>query len=301
MELALPAGLYGMAVAEPAALDRKLDGNFMYFVEIIRVLFMLSLNYLVTGLFLFQLWRMNEERAVAECSGRILLLELGCVFLFEVRMLVDVRKSLSIMSLLWAAPYPPPSQNNAGGSFGHRYISTRSNSPKAGAVLAKEPQEESMLSRMYRKVRGSSANAQWKLEGISRAYRIWCMMTVGVPALLLSIVLAYLGGIYIMRSADEGEMMTNTLAVVFVAEIEEFLYVAFTSDAMRYNLENMQPVDVGLTNRQRLASWFASSILYPVMTMCVAALVVRYTRRLDCQDEALSWQDIVSVAVQAAS
>jgi len=276
----------------------------MYYVEIIRVQFMLWLNYLVTSLLLFQIWKMNEQSAVAECSGRLMLLEVGCVFLFEVRMLVDVRKCFSIMHLLWAAPSPVPAITNSANSFGHRYMSTRSNSPKAGAILAKEPQEESMIFRMYRKVRGGSDNnhgSQWKLDGISRAYRTWCMVTVAIPALVLSIILGYLGGIYIMRSANDGEMLTNTLAVVFVAEIEEFLYAAFTSDAMRYNLENMQPVDIDLTNRQRLAHWFACSILYPAMTMCVAALVVHHARTLDCHDDEWSLKGIMSAAMQFES
>merc|ERR1712176_1194985 len=85
-------------------------------------------------------------------------------------------------------------------------------------------------------------------------------------------------------------MMMNTLAVVFVAEIEGFLYVAFTSDAMRYNLENVQPVTVDLTNRQRLAQWFGSSIMCPLLTICVAALVVYHARVLDCHEFAWNLQ-----------
>jgi len=282
MELNVPSGLYGMAVAEPAALDRNLDGSFMYCVEFIRVQSMLWLNYFVICLFLLQLWKMNQERTVADCSERLLLLELGCVFLFEVRMLVDVRKSVSIMSLLWAAPWPVQIVES------NRYRSTRAFSPKAGAILAREQdhQASGMLSRMFNKIRrnDSGHGSQWKLDGISCIYRFWCMLTVAIPVLLLSVALAYLGGVYIMRSSNDGEMMMNTLAVVFVAEIEEFLYVAFTSDAMRYNLENMQPVMVGLTNRQRLVQWFGSSILCPLLTVCAATLVVYHARMLDCHE-----------------
>lgn len=305
MEVALPAGLYGMAVAEPAVLDRELDGNFMYLVEIIRVQFMLALNYFVTGLFLFQIWKMNQASFVSECSGKLLLLELGCVFLFEVRMLVDIRKAFSIMSLLWAAPLPESAAltkaTSGRTSFGHRYKSARAKEPTTGAVLAREScVEESMLLRMYRQVRRSPdpSHATWKLDGLSRAYRVWCMLTVGLPVLVLCLVLAYLGGVYIMRSSDDAEMMMNTLSVVFVSEIEEFLYVAFTSDAMRYNLENMQPIDIGLTNRQRLAQWFTSSIVCPILTVCTAGLLVGHTRQLDCQEQLWSLRLLLDSALE---
>lgn len=290
MEVELPAGLYGMAVAEPAALDRKTDGNFMYFVELVRVHSMLLLCYVVSCLFLVHIWKINEGMTVAECSGKTLLVELGCVFLFEVRMLVDIRKPLTIITLLWAAPLPK--------SGSRRYMNVQDASPRAGAVLANESATKTgMLARMYHVVRRRPSTAQmnqWKLCGISPVYRTWCLLIVGMPALAQSLLLAYLGGVYIMKSGDESAMVVSTLAVVFVSEIEEFLYVAFTSDAMRYSLENMQVIEMELSNRQRLVSWFASSIVCPMLVVGIALLLVRHTRQMDCQEFSLSLKDILA-------
>jgi len=138
----------------------------------------------------------------------------------------------------------------------------------------------------------SDAPAPWKLDGISCRYRMWCMLTVGIPSLVLNVALAYLGGVYIMRSDSNTDMVMDTLAVVFVAEIEDFEYMAFTSDAMRYNLENMDPVDLALTNRQRSFGWFFSGIVTPILTVVVTALVVRHVRHIDCPDFDWSWQAI---------
>mmetsp|Transcript_38389 Transcript_38389/g.99305 ORF Transcript_38389/g.99305 Transcript_38389/m.99305 type:complete len:309 (+) Transcript_38389:104-1030(+) len=302
MELCVPTGLYGMAIAEPAALDRRLDGNFMFFVELARTFSMLCLHYLVTSLFLVQVWRMGREREITECSGRLLLLEFGCVFLFEVRMLVDVKKSIGIMSLLWAAPSPPPT--TASGlpvSSGKTYFSMRNAPPKHGAVYQAETAAEDgggLLTQMFRKVRrGSSSEPQWKMDGISRRYRVWSLLTVGLPSLLLQVVLGYLGGVYIIRSPNDSEMVMNTLAVVFVAEVEEFLYVAFTSDSMRYNLEHMRTVEVHLSNRHRIMGWFMSSIVNPLLTFSAAACLVVRTRQADCPDFVLSWKTFANIAI----
>jgi len=171
--------------------------------------------------------------------------------------------------------------------------------PKAGAVLANEnaPEEESLLFRMYRgmrRKRDDPQEVQWKLDGLSRRYRLWCLFTVGLPKLVVSLVLAYLGGIYIMRSGSDGVMVMSTASVVFIAEIEHSLYVAFTSDAMRYNLEHMQPVEVCLNNRLRLAGWLVSSILGPLLTISVAALVVYHARQLDCHGHGWNTRELMS-------
>jgi len=283
MELSVPAGLYGMAIAEPAQLNRKLDGTLMCFVENVRVQGILWMNYLLIGLFLMQIWKMTQQLWMADCSGRLLLLEFGCVFLFEVRMLDEVRKALAIMSLLWAAPKERESQ----------YSNARDCSPSAGAIFEKEaaPEPQSgLFMRSLKKIRrmgSSAANSssdlmQWKLDGIGRCYRLFCMLNVAIPVLLLSLATAYLGGLYILRSGSDAEMVMNTLAVEFVANIEQFLYMAFTSDAVRYSVETMKPVEVDLTNRQRVFGWFSSSILCPMVIIATAGYMMYHTRGIDC-------------------
>lgn len=297
MEVTAPASLSGMAIVEPAALNRKLDGSFIYFVEMFRVQLMLWINYVVMCLLLWQIWEMIEEKAMADCSGKLLRLELICVFLFEVSMLAELRNSLSIISLLWAAP----------ARIHSRRLASPDSSPAAGAILAKEAVEEvagNRFTRFYRRMSSlksdshSDGPAPWKLDGISCKYRAWCMLTVGIPSLVLNLALAYLGALYIMRSDSDSDMVMDTLAVVFVAEIEDFLYVAFTSDAMRYNLENMEPVELALTNRQRSFGWFFSSIVTPMLTAAATALVVRHTRHVDCPGFTWSLQAVAGDALR---
>jgi len=300
-----------MAIAEPAHLNRKLDGTLMCFVENVRVQGILWMNYLLIGLFLIQIWEMTQQLDMADCSGRLLLLEFGCVFLFEVRMLDEVRKALAIMWLLWAAPKERESHYandldcspSAGAIFekevapeplGGLFMRTlkkkfrRDCAPSAGATFEKdgapEPESGLFIRTLKKKLRrmGSSSSDQWKLDGISRCYRLFCMLNVAIPVLLLSLATAYLGGLYILRSGSEEKMVMNTLALEFVANIEQFLYMAFTSDAVRYSVETMKPVEVDLTNRQRVFGWFSSSILCPMVIIATAGYMMYHTRGIDC-------------------
>mmetsp|Transcript_91759 Transcript_91759/g.256416 ORF Transcript_91759/g.256416 Transcript_91759/m.256416 type:complete len:298 (-) Transcript_91759:278-1171(-) len=284
MELEVPSDLYGLTIVEPTMLDRKLDGTAMFLVEVGRIYGMLAANYFLVILFMTQLWKMVRESKVSECSGELLGLELGCVFIFEVRMLTDLRKGLSIATTLWSLHTRPSIERSAS------YKNITGSSPSAGAVLVKE---DTGVMGKFRSLGKSSKNdpsKQWKLTEVSRSYRIVCALVIALPKLALDMALAYLGGVYVMRSESNSDMVLNTLAVVFVAEIPELMYTAFTSEAMRYSLEGLTCLEIELTNRQRLLGWFAGCVLAPLFTVVASWMVVDQTRASDCPDGGLSFK-----------
>jgi len=256
-------------------------------VELVRVFGMLCLNYTVIGLFLLQLWKMNERQGVSDCSGHLLPLELCCVFLFEVQMLAEARQGLSILTLLWCAPRPAASNSTLLPRSGYHGFS---DSPKIGAVMVKEEEAKGgFLARFTRSKRGGEER-KWDLDGLSFTFRVWCTCVVGFPKMAIDLALAYMGGVYIMQSETDEAMVMNTLAVVFISEIEALLYHAFTSDAMRQSLESMRPVEVDMGNKKRFVMWLGCSILGPLATVLVALAMIQYTHRAYCPDFQLSWQ-----------
>jgi len=300
--LAVPASLYGLTIAVPTMVDLAHDGALIYVAELGRGLMMLLLNYAVQLLFLAELWRVSQDRegSIEECKeATSLCLELGCVFLFESTVLMDIRKSLTILSLVWAAPGPRYKSVTEGASLAAgAYQGVRAYSPKTGAVLGADEGEggrSSYFTRMYRKVRPSPSPGvkQWKLDGISNSFRLWSSLTVALPKLFIGTALAYLGGIYIERSVDQEAMVLNTLAVVFIADIDEILYRAFTSDAMKDNLEHMRTVELTLSNRKRFCMWFLSSVICPLLTIGAAGFIIVHSRASDCPDFVWSWQMLV--------
>lgn len=94
-----------------------------------------------------------------------------------------------------------------------------------------------------------------------------------------------------MKSESEGDMVMSTLAVVFIADIDLLLYSAFTSNVIKFNLAQMKTVDVELSNKTRVAMWFASSVLCPLVTVAASALIVFRTKARDCSDFEFSWRE----------
>lgn len=206
-----------------------------------------------------------------------------------------------MMSILWLAPWPKTSWMDSSGTsaylptlFTKGYARTASDSPKSGAVLAAE-NTEGRFSGMLKKLRPPSSSShdesQWKLDGIGGVFRTWSFFAVALPKLLLDILLAYVGGVYIMKSESQGDMVMSTLQVVFIADIDFVLYRAFTSNVIKFNLAHMKTVDVELSNRTRVAMWFSSSVLCPLVTVAASAMIVIRTKMRDCSHFQFSWHE----------
>lgn len=286
MELEVPANLYGMAIAEPPQLNKKHDGALICVLELTRVYTMLFINYVVSLLFVLQVKQMNDVTS-HHCSGGLVVLEFICVFIFEVQMLAHTQESFSMMFLLLSAKEAKEPSNTIPGS----YSQARDTSPSHGAVLAQEGAAGSWLRRLRRRLRGGEASA-WTLDGISRRFKAWSLLVVAVPKFLLGLAVAYTGGVYIIKSQNEETMVMSTLAVVFIAEIDEILYLAFTSSVMRYHLENMAAVEVQLSNAKRLGLWFASGMLAPLLMAAATVFIMWHTRQMECNGEVWSMQDV---------
>merc|ERR1719343_1306552 len=110
-----------------------------------------------------------------------------------------------------------------------------------------------------------SALKRWSISEVSVRFKVLCVVCIALPKLLVDITLAYLGGLYVVLTQDPGDMLMNTLSLVFVVEIDNLMYMAFTSDAMRSNLEHMRPVLVHLNNNLRIATWLGASVVSPLM------------------------------------
>uniref|UniRef100_A0A7S1W4B8 Uncharacterized protein n=1 Tax=Alexandrium catenella TaxID=2925 RepID=A0A7S1W4B8_ALECA len=290
MDLQVPANLYGMAIAEPPQLSVKHDGRGLFVTEIARVYFMLLINYFVCSLFVLQINEMNDG-AEHHCSAQLVLLEFICVFIFEVQMLVELQESAGMVFLVLTAKGPqaqPQTSNRLS-----RYTQAREASPTSGAVLVNEDSRSgSWLKRMTKRLRKTEDGPQWTFEGISWKFKAWSLVVVAVPKVLLGLALAYIGGIYIIKSKDAETMVMSTLAVVFIADIDAILYEAFTSSAMRCELEDMEPVEVPLSNAKRLGLWLASGILAPLAVAAVSVAVMWRIKQQDCHGEVWSVSDM---------
>lgn len=290
-ELTVPTSLYGMVLAEPLVLNRKHDGNIIFFTELLRGQFMLCVNYVIQLLFLFEVGIMDLEKQGDACPDKYLWLQIMCVLVFEVAVFTEIRASTNILALLWHAPCCA-GEKRAG--MYKMVAGADHHEPESGAILAKtdDPSQMSKRDMILRRVRHPPPQGmqQWTLDGITRTYKFWCFLSIGLPKLAIALLLGYYGGAYIAKSADQETMLLNTLAVMFVIDVDEILYEAFISDYTKDSLEHMKAVEVEVSNGVRFTMWAMSAILYPMIVLAASALTVFYTKASECEGYHYPWQ-----------
>lgn len=115
---------------------------------------------------------------------------------------------------------------------------------------------------------------KWNLDDISFAFKCWCWVGIALPKLTIALLIGHFGGSYIMESSDRETMLLKTLSVVFVLEIDEILYEAFTSDYMKDSLVNMKAVEYEVGNQTRYMVWALNAVLYPLLVIGACAFTV---------------------------
>merc|ERR1712182_93452 len=124
--------------------------------------------------------------------------------------------------------------------------------------------------------------AQWNLDRMTSHYKTSSMALVAFPKAIIPIALTIVGGNYIMRSEDAETMILNTLAVLFVIDIDEYFYGTFTSTNMKRQLCDCKPLVFDeVSNKARLFYWVESVFIFPLM-VGGATLVMVYREHYVC-------------------
>merc|ERR1712194_479575 len=93
---------------------------------------------------------------------------------------------------------------------------------------------------------------------------------VALPKMTLAVALCWIGGRYILGSADEETLVLNTLAVEFIVDIDEIIYQAFTSQSVQENVDNSDAVSVQVSNLDLKIMWVLNMLLLGVV-FCASA------------------------------
>mmetsp|Transcript_14419 Transcript_14419/g.26577 ORF Transcript_14419/g.26577 Transcript_14419/m.26577 type:complete len:319 (-) Transcript_14419:58-1014(-) len=293
MELNIPANLCGLAIAEPLALDLKHDGRLVYWVELLRCYFLLLLQYAIQVYFIYQIAIINERNEfIVTCSDtpHDVILEMVCVFVFILAVWAEFDNSVGTVMLLWNSPSAQLREKlQERETKNPRFLPLAPSSSlkeagcssTSGAVLEAEgqtlPSSQSLSSFVFQMGKAKAAKPgmkQWNLDGMSRRYKVWAMVMIGLPKVFTTLSVGYAGGLYICYSKDPESLLQNSLAMTFVVEVENLLYKAFTPVATANHLEHAKSVPISLNNFLRLSLWFVSAAVYPVLTLCSTVGIV---------------------------
>lgn len=259
-----------MVIAEPLHLNRKTDGLFVCLVELVTCYGALAVNYFLQAWLLYEISGVNNNKMdeKSKCPEG-LILQFVCVFIFETAIFNEVRSSMDLFSLLYYAEAGQDGYSEQG----------------SGAVLVEE-KRTSTFQMLFKKVRPTPPPGmpQWNLHDITRKYKIWSTLICALPKLMVAGLLAYEGGLFIALCHSVDDIVLNTLAVNFIVDIDEILYMSFTSKATQCALENAEAVGIEMTNKTRLAHWFCNTFVYPITVFCFSAWVVWQSVFLGCPE-----------------
>jgi len=290
-ELEVPPNVYGVAMVLPSVLNRHKDGTCIFFFEHLRIWGLLFGNYGIQFLFVLELWKMvlsRKDEAETSgtdmaCSNNVVILQFVCLFVFEVMMFTEIRDTTLILRLLWNIESP---SDKAPGGAAFEQLDNRRHSA-AGMVQA----DEGSLTKWAKKKLGQDKRSEWSMDGVSRCYRFFLFLVVGLPKFFLGFFIAYAGGWYVLESPDRETLILNTVAMTFIISIDEFLYHAFTPQSIIDNISSMQPVKVEIDTASAVGVWFLNSIVYPnVIFLACGCLTLVYKHSV-CDSYTLPWED----------
>lgn len=262
---ALPETLYGLIIAEPLQLDVNVDGMFIFITELLRSMFLLLVNYTIQALFLLQFYAINAGKGEEGCASGLESLRVLCVFVFCVSSFLEIRDSENMLFGLWACPTKEPGHSPAHAA-GQAH----------GAVMEAEASNTwNPAARMNVWLKRKTEGTGWTLDNMTKSYKAFAIFVIVLPKLAIALSVAYVGSVYILKSGDAESMILNTLAVLFVVDIDEFIYNTFTPASMKSQLVNIPEISLNPTNMERKWAYFSSTFLHPSLIIGATCWLVQ--------------------------
>jgi hypothetical protein len=114
----------------------------------------------------------------------------------------------------------------------------------------------------------------WTLDDMTLGWKFCCILFAALPRFTITMLCGYIGAIYIGRSESKEAMLLNTLAVLFVLDIDDSIYQVFTSGSLKVHMENVKPVILHPTNNERLVTFVFASFIFPVLVALLSYWIV---------------------------
>lgn len=289
-KLHVPCDLYGLFVAEPLQLDASVDGWTIIFLVMTRAFFFIALNFIIQMLYVVKIHRLSvDSQSEPREEQERFYMQVVCVFVFGISIFRELRDCIDFLALVVRCPVSRDGgyQGIGRGSDGSR---------RHGAVLSQE--RPSGTFKFHDKflswaTRRSSKTHVWTLGSMSYSWKVVCLLFVGMPRILFCSLFAKVGAGFIVRSPD---IIIDTVGVLFVVEIGTFMYNAFTTNAVKQQLEQLQPIEWFPSNARRLAAFLFVNFAYPLLLICFSVAVVWYSRKACGEHEDIGYSLAVGEA-----
>jgi len=289
IQMKIPENLYGSTLLVPMTLERKHDGTIPFLMELFRTYMLISVSYAIQFIFLHQVYLITVEpdRVKQKCTDENVLLQCVCVFTFEAAVFYAVRDAVGFASLLWEAP-------TSISKDGYGMLPTpQAKARSGGAILDKQEAEPTRgISRHLKRVfwKRDAAHEPWSLRGMSKTYKVWSFLVLAIPQITICVLLSYIGGDFISSSEDKEALIMNTVGVLFINQLGDTMYLAFTSITLKEDIALAKGIDVQIRNETRWTLW-VMSVFFPVFVFAYTLVVVFFMKMQGCPHYQLPWSD----------
>jgi len=270
----VPHDLYGLFVAEPLQLNSEADGHVIVTLVMFRLCFFIVVNYTIQMLYIGRINKLALDLEGNQCSNIHMYMQLVCVFVFTTSIFAELRDALNLASLLIRAPVE---RNNV-------------TDDKHGVVL---PAQEDRLNRKrgfvdrlakwQTSLSEFNIERKWTLAAMSKQWKVGCLLLLVIPRMMVTLLLTKVGTSFIVRTHEEF-MIANTVAALFIVEIDHFIYHAFTTHVVQQQLEGMKVLKSDFSNWYRVSNFFSVHFLCPLGILIFTFSVV-WQARLVCDED----------------
>jgi len=88
-------------------------------------------------------------------------------------------------------------------------------------------------------------------------------------------------GAYLVVRTNPESAIVDTIATLFIADFDTFVYAAFTAGTTKQQLATTDPVRVEMPDRHRMISFVCANAIGPLITIAMTATLV-FTIRRSC-------------------
>jgi len=251
MSFEVPQTSYGSVLVIPVLQNFESIGDWMghvmeaYLKLVLTVVLQISMTTWIYGLYLKEVE--NLVSGAPDCEELNKFLELGCLFLHILAVLTDMCETFD-MFIIIKSKIPTCDRTEA---------------------LEYEDQDGSLVL-----VHG----------GMSVVRKVGLMLGVILPKLVVSVLLLIFGGCYLAASASDADLLLNSLAVVFIMELDDMIFAFFTPSRNKHLMAAVPPFD---SNEEETGFWKLNSHFGPTFKVLVVIFLVTslYFGTQRCGDE----------------
>eukprot|EP00747_Dinoflagellata_sp_TGD_P052997 gnl/TRDRNA2_/TRDRNA2_148220_c0_seq1.p1 gnl/TRDRNA2_/TRDRNA2_148220_c0~~gnl/TRDRNA2_/TRDRNA2_148220_c0_seq1.p1 ORF type:complete len:322 (-),score=55.05 gnl/TRDRNA2_/TRDRNA2_148220_c0_seq1:364-1329(-) len=257
--VALQSDMYGWllsTVAREKFLSREFVAQFV----------LLAGNFGMQIFFVQCIQWLNKEFYKHDSSCKCtLLIQYASVFFWELEMWSEITETLDLAELIFHVPNTSESSHVEDGYSAGEDDSNQRAGQSATPPGALGPSFwRRQTSQDHFCIRGWSSQECLSLlwpGHLAMPRKVFFVVFILVPKLIVALLLSYVGGVYIFLSLDDEKVILSVVAAEFILRIDEVLFASFAIPEISSLMKKAQPIGFHMSEGTFWTVWRTSSFL----------------------------------------